>query len=919
MDSCVVCGGVEFYTESGFYFCQQCETQQEGRREEVVEYAADASTYVTKKKIDRRSKLADTKETALGWTSWETFNFILNGWTNELILLGATPEFKITVLQLWATYLGKLQVAFRSFSDKSLPRLPLFYRKKDSEIVFGAVSSRVRKRKRAPSSGTSEGGSTHASDLSFGRLLSQRRRKLVDLEYQKYLDTSESETDGASSANQSLHSMKSDALQPKKRKVPVYLNAFAIANKRKAMGNSKKCLRMKRGDPRVGRLHAHRGTVEHLTMQDVLAVVNLALRINNEKIHLSDVLRFQVEGHMSSKKLDHFFPDEDPLPNDLKRTVYTLNKYEGIRDATGDLAHLLGVSQIPEPNIVELIQRYCTDLQLPKGIALYAERMIAMSPPKLTFEKWNYSLPRYEAKAMSAIIIVMKILFGLDGVTEYEISRVVDRINSIAEEKDALDSKLFSFIEWQRYIECRRSVIMSHHSATRYRLDPEAPSQNVNEYLNYLSKFVTPAEPGVLLKQVTENINKNMENLAENLPEVEPVRSFQPSLTPMHSYLQELLMDDDVDLPSILRQDFTSAKVGYMTNTETFKDLSKECGIDLEIIDSSASFVERIVPIFDPEIYYPKTEDLSKPTPVVIHTRGIARRDDPLEYLHLKTPGKITIDETKRSLYSKNLRHSQRAKRRSAQDFDDFAFDEVRSNGKLDIAEFDDSDSEEEDPQSSVLSDESLLLSNYERLSLKGGARSHWHRVKITKLQQSEEKRFSGARKQAEATESCDCVMCENESENEGEDEDDDLSIIKEVSRSGSNDEKDEISILSERRSESGAEKATAFRPYRDYWLYRREATSNKGSHVEWHRLERDLPVNFRWLLNECAGMIQIEGGLLYQELAVVEAYYADCVVQDYDLERAKKFYGVTKHRYKAMVTTMRKKWNNVDRRVKRS
>lgn len=29
MDKCNVCGGTEFYTEAGFYFCQECQTQQE--------------------------------------------------------------------------------------------------------------------------------------------------------------------------------------------------------------------------------------------------------------------------------------------------------------------------------------------------------------------------------------------------------------------------------------------------------------------------------------------------------------------------------------------------------------------------------------------------------------------------------------------------------------------------------------------------------------------------------------------------------------------------------------------------------------------------------------------------------------------------------------------------------------------------
>jgi TATA box-binding protein-associated factor RNA polymerase I subunit B len=37
--------------------------------------------------------------------------------------------------------------------------------------------------------------------------------------------------------------------------------------------------------------------------------------------------------------------------------------------------------------------------------------------------------PNYEGRAMAYIIVVLKILFGLDDITENEISRVVEKIN----------------------------------------------------------------------------------------------------------------------------------------------------------------------------------------------------------------------------------------------------------------------------------------------------------------------------------------------------------------------------------------------------------------------------------------------------------------------------------------------------------
>lgn len=66
----------------------------------------------------------------------------------------------------------------------------------------------------------------------------------------------------------------------------------------------------------------------------------------------------------------------------------------------------------------------------PDGIALYAERILAAWPPKINFKLHSdYKFPCYEARVMAIIIVTMKILFGLDGVTENEMSRVIERIN----------------------------------------------------------------------------------------------------------------------------------------------------------------------------------------------------------------------------------------------------------------------------------------------------------------------------------------------------------------------------------------------------------------------------------------------------------------------------------------------------------
>lgn len=55
---------------------------------------------------------------------------------------------------------------------------------------------------------------------------------------------------------------------------------------------------------------------------------------------------------------------------------------------------------------------------------------MARSPPNMEFNMKSHLIPNYEGRAMAFIIVTMKILFGLDGITEYEISRVIDKINT---------------------------------------------------------------------------------------------------------------------------------------------------------------------------------------------------------------------------------------------------------------------------------------------------------------------------------------------------------------------------------------------------------------------------------------------------------------------------------------------------------
>lgn len=145
----------------------------------------------------------------------------------------------------------------------------------------------------------------------------------------------------------------------------------------------------------------------------------------------------------------------------------------------------------------------------------------------------------------------------------------------ITEEQDP-DMRLFNFCEWQRYIECRKTVIMSEHYPTKFKYDSKSPTESSKLYLDYL-KYIQPISTDEDKKEsslsdvilaTAKTMKNEVERLIENSPPLEEARRFDFSLTPLHSYLEELKQDHQKDIPPILQKDMTSTKIGYITDPD---------------------------------------------------------------------------------------------------------------------------------------------------------------------------------------------------------------------------------------------------------------------------------------------------------------------------------------------------------------
>lgn len=92
----------------------------------------------------------------------------------------------------------------------------------------------------------------------------------------------------------------------------------------------------------------------------------------------------------------------------------------------------------------------------------------------------------------------------------------------------------------------------------------------------YIGSKTDREEPEIIMHKhlIPRNLVYAMKQCITNvsyidLPLNDEMNAFSPTLTPNHSYLQQLLEHPLYDLPSVLRNDFSSAKSGYLTKSES--------------------------------------------------------------------------------------------------------------------------------------------------------------------------------------------------------------------------------------------------------------------------------------------------------------------------------------------------------------
>nr|CAD7262095.1 unnamed protein product [Timema shepardi] len=509
-------------------------------REEVLEDQAGAYIRSTTIKSSASSDEKYTKD--YDWTTWEGYNFILKGLVDELISCGAPPNLKNVVLQLWVMYLKRLRIAFFSKKKEALPRLGLQYHAKDAQLIHEISKNRLRRkkpRKRKPVEAVSG-----KSDSAY-----------------KFSDKDAGSSDGDKSlgSNVSIKNVKS----------------------KKALAT------------------AEYETYRSDNQDDVLSFLDDTFNTDGPRSLQSNVSarslnRWITEGVLSYHNVSHFLPN-----------VYHIKGMDGIifgpiikepthfslRVIGAKMAELIAVTTVPPPDILALVRRYILELQLPDQLLTYVKRLFAVSVPVLKFNA--SSIPNYEARAMAFIIVVLKLLLGLDGVTEHKISVTAGKINMLLGTEEPL---LFVWDDWVKYIECRKAFVSLYHFPTKHSLYRDSclgPELYIDQQEKTERKDDHKNEKIIISNKMNPNIVTALgwpfRKLSALYPDESESVEFLPTLTPYTSYLETIKTERFADTcPELLKRDFRNTKMKYLLCPSRYVDIALSKGINIVVLKRSA-------------------------------------------------------------------------------------------------------------------------------------------------------------------------------------------------------------------------------------------------------------------------------------------------------------------------------------------
>ncbi|KAK4294310.1 hypothetical protein Pmani_033052 [Petrolisthes manimaculis] len=688
---CRECGGSSFTVEMGVKMCNQCGMEQRGYMELQSQESMgciDTSRMIFAKRPieednsededkDKDEPGTQKEENLNSWTTYEAFNIILHKWTKALCNLGASSEFQLTVLRLWASYLRQLEVAFLPHSDCSTAQIPkasflpnhrdihlLHHGHRSMSPSLFSVQSGSKGRKRKASESTDldnfrkkverkkfnkmKRGADGNSSIISHTVASELSRSLMELETSSCHDLSvaswendtattseggkrkqktssydndeDSESSVAPTSGGSLFSSTRSVVhrasfvrnwldnrpsiynpshssldedndleegEPKKSNCSsrrsnrcnsrsVRSSERLSSQRSRGRTSSASLVSCKSGVPyswysleyQAQLTHSQKRNLRernpmHLSFNNLLPLLYLAVLLTKEDILLMDIIRWCREGHIPFKSAQYLLPASMPLCYSDK-FIFKSNKVvpsaEEVQGLAGRLALFLHIQKIPLPPVEDVLTKLIKTLNLPESVGNVAQDLCTQLYLKLggpAPSTTTMGLPPVECLAAAGVVIALKLLCGLNGLTEHQLSFVAD---DVEEERDGGQQgqfktksnlcHLFSWNSWQRHM-CRVmwlcgkvDPVSSEHF---HSLLPSQPRTHTSLFTHYhwsqaiweLPRLKVKKKPKQILELI---INKILKVQGKNLNEMIAVPAlYQASHLPFISIIQQFV------------------------------------------------------------------------------------------------------------------------------------------------------------------------------------------------------------------------------------------------------------------------------------------------------------------------------------------------------------------------------------------
>ncbi|XP_076316983.1 TATA box-binding protein-associated factor RNA polymerase I subunit B-like isoform X2 [Tachypleus tridentatus] len=449
MPVCEICGAEEFDLHDGLYFCMTCNTQTTQILEEEEDPHSQLLGVAIKEKRCKRTVEEDRGDQ---WISLEAYNIIICKQVHALINLGASPKLKDVVFNLWARYIQKCELAFNKEElNEDTPKLSVYPNRRDVLVL--------QDKKKIPQT-------YHLSKLVQQKRTNTNKRKKRRKKMFNKTENSKKKRKKENSAIEDSNSIDSALGGSTSENTVCELESRSSTKKRSLpldlFSDHAKCMIKKHGRMALwssNNLRRRSSKVEVMTLIKTVSFCWLGLLLLKDQVLLSDFLRWSREGRIPLYDAYHYLPARMKLQwFDWKlMNLNFLPSIDHIYRITGKLALFLGVYKLPPYPIMPLVSRFVMDLNLPAELVALVQKLAEKTGE--TSIQWKFQAvipgrisPMYspESRAISLILVTLKLLFGLDGKTEEKLSKYGKKLSAALPQNSGIN--LFLWNVWEEHI-----------------------------------------------------------------------------------------------------------------------------------------------------------------------------------------------------------------------------------------------------------------------------------------------------------------------------------------------------------------------------------------------------------------------------------------------------------------------------------